>query len=139
MSSQAEQVISSGVIFSADQTSKSAQQYPTIEVTPPYWTPSVADISELNSKLKKYLHESKDAATDKVLTNYADYKIQYLGYSENGKKWILVNAFCKSVWKENYAWHNSVVVVFDGGPCFFQIRYDVESFRFKRFEVNGES
>jgi hypothetical protein len=110
-----------------------------LEITPPYWTPNMDDISKLNRKIEIYLQQSKDTVANKVAGNLSDYKMQYIGYTDNGKKWILINAFCGSVWKANDSWQSNVVIVFDGGPCFFQVRYDVVGSQFERFEVNGET
>jgi hypothetical protein len=37
----------------------------------------------------------------------------------------------------NRDWHLWPVVVEDGGACYFQVEYDVESQRFSRLSVNG--
>lgn len=137
MEANAAESIAKGVIFSAEQSVQSAKAYPMLGIEAPYWTPSITDISHLESALPAYL--AKSEATKKIARNLSSYRNQYLGYSDRGERWILVNSFCADHWKKDTSWKNDVVFVLDGGDCYFQVRYRVSTSSFARLEINGES
>jgi hypothetical protein len=35
------------------------------------------------------------------------------------------------------SWHEDIFIVFDGGPCFFTVRYDQSNSQFHELRVNG--
>jgi hypothetical protein len=138
MDAHAAESIDTGVVFSAEQTEQSAKAQPMLAIgAPPYWTPSKVEIQQLESALPAFLKQSDGAA--KIARNLRSYRRQYFGYSDHGEKWVLVNSFCEEYWKKDASWRNSVVFVFDGGDCYFRVRYRVSTSNFSGLEINGES
>lgn len=137
MEANAAMPISTGVVFSGKQTEQSAKVQPTLHIGAPYWTPSEGEIRQLESALPEFLERSNGAA--KIVRKLSSYRRQYLGYSDNGEKWILVNSFCEGYWKRDASWQNIAVVVYDGGDCYFRVRYRVLSRSFSGLDINGES
>ena len=137
MEANAAESIGTGVVFSAEQTEQSAKSQPMLEIGAPYWTPSNKEIQRLESALPAFLKRSDGTA--KIVRNLPSYRRQYFGYSDHGKKWVLVNSFCEEYWKKDASWRNSAVVVFDGGDSYFRIRYQVLTASFSALEINGES
>jgi hypothetical protein len=135
MSQQHSQVIDTGVIFSAQQLERSADAV-MMGITPPYWTPSPEEVARLEGQLKLYLEDMTAPHPKAVAAEHGNYKRQYLGYTRRGKKWIYVNSVCKTSWKEG-RWHDELIIVFDGGPCFFSVRYDLSSSQFDQLSING--
>ena len=74
-----------------------------------------------------------------IAARLGSYKRQYFGYTDGGKRWILVNGFCKGHWKKEDTWRDKVVLVHDGGLCFFKVRYDPSRSQFEQLEVIGEA
>jgi hypothetical protein len=71
--------------------------------------------------------------TTPLVLPLVQYKRQYFGIYENGRKVIFVNLFCgeKSYWKQNK------VTVADGGSCYIQIKYDVLTGKYFDYMENG--
>lgn len=126
-----------GVIFSAEQTAVQGRRY--LELPAPYWTPAVSDVAELEAKLPAFLRSSGAPRADAVMANLDRSKRQYLGYSLDGRKRIFVNGFCDGYSGQGTSWQTHLVVVLDGGPCFYQIHYDVQTATFAGLSVNGET
>jgi hypothetical protein len=136
MSQEHPLLVDTGVIFSAQQLERSADAYHLLRVTPPYWTPSFEDIAQLERQLKNYLAGATTLQAKALATKLESSKRQYLGYTNDGKRWIFVNGFCES-WTKDRLWHEDIIIVFDGGSCFFTVRYDQSNSRFDELMVNG--
>lgn len=50
---------------------------------------------------------------------------------------IFINALCDTFDRKEL--HKEVIVVFDGGSCFFQIQYNQKTGNFSKLRVNGEA
>ena len=61
---------------------------------------------------------------------------QYAGFVEDGERKIYINAFCDDLGMD---WERDVVFVMDGGACFWQAVYNVETGEVERLTVNGEA
>jgi len=131
------QLVDTGVIFSEKQVERSADLNRMIGVTPPFWTPSTDEIARLEVQLKPYLEGVATRKAKVIAAKLGRYKRQYLGYTDAGKKWIFVNSFCR--WKEDGFWRDTMIIVNDGGTCYFRVRYDVSNSRFEQLEINGEA
>ena len=72
---------------------------------------------------------------------YMDHKIQYIPVVDtNGRKLVLINAFCKSYTGFNFgSWKNEFVRPSDGGHCFFLGVVDLAENRIKDLWFNGEA
>lgn len=136
MSQQRSQVVDTGVILSAQQLERSVAPV-MMGITPPYWTPSSEEIARLEVQLMPYLEGLTVPHPKAIAAMLGSYKRQYLGYINGGKKWIYVNSICKTSWTEDGFWHDELIIVFDGGPCFFTVRYDLSSSQFDQLRING--
>jgi len=127
------QLVDTGVIFSAKQVERLAKSYHILK--PPYWTPSTEEIARLEVQLKPYLEGVTTPKAKVIAAKLGHYKRQYLGYTVGGKKWIFVNSFCS--WTEDESWRDTIIIVKDGGACFFSVRYDVSRSQFNQLQING--
>jgi hypothetical protein len=138
MSQESSQLVDTGVIFSVEQLERSGADR-VFWVTPPFWIPSPEQVALLETQLKPYLGRVKHPKAKAIAARLASYKRQYFGYTDGGKRWILVNGFCEGYWKKEDTWRDRVVLVLDGGRCFFKVRYDPSSSQFEKLEINGEA
>jgi hypothetical protein len=153
MSQESSTVIDTGVIFSAQQTEHPDEMRRFFDAVRPLWTLSREEIAQLESKLKPFLEDvasgkRREAAdyywrapsqAKAIVARLESYKRQYFGFTERGKKWILVNSFCEEHWKRDDSWLDRMVVVLDGGSCFFTALYDPATSQFERVTINGEA
>ncbi len=122
-----------GVIFSKEQTEGVgfALQGRT------GWVPTISQIEELEKELPRFLASSNHPDAGNIVGQLSHYRRQYLGYKDNGRSLIYVNAFCDSGRTRDESWRTTFVFVQDGGKCYFQATYDVESKRFIALTING--
>lgn len=88
----------------------------------PYWAPTVADVADAEVAI---------AEAEGVL----DHTRQYAGFTEDGERKILVNGFCT---EEPY-WTHDIVMVMDGGACFFTAIYNADTAELESFRFNGDA
>jgi hypothetical protein len=102
------------------------------------WFPTETEIAALEQNLPAYL-QTASAVTRGVgedfINRLPEYKRQYAGFIQDGRRLILVNASCA----EDLDWATQPLIVQDGGDCFFRVTYEPESGSFEHFEVNGEA
>jgi hypothetical protein len=104
------------------------------------WAPDEAMVIEAEQALPRYLRTAaadpanasrKDA--EEILARYAAYRRQYSGLTIDGRRILVVNAFC--AWTGD--WRRHPVLVLDGGNCFFQAWFDPAKRTFTLLSVNG--
>ena len=111
------------------------------------WTPSPAQIAELEARLPGALDEVLAKRGDSRKRS-RDFLRQYGGFIVGGRKIIYMNAFPrfllgdeKSAYAERHKpvpdWRGVVEGVCDGGPDFFGVEYDPAMKTFSHFEFNG--
>jgi hypothetical protein len=106
--------------------------------TTEYWTPSESDVLILENGLGPFLQNNPDRFNEQkapIWERLDGYNRQYIGIILAGKKVIYANYFCDSV----QDWRKDFVFVMDGGDCFFQFKYDVDSAEFFDLQVNGNA
>jgi len=85
------------------------------------------------------IHNSRQDTT-KQFSEYIDlkkYKRQYIPFvNSKGEKKVYINCFCKSDWGVAN-WKKSLVRVYDGGSCFFQVIINLTTFEYENFGTNG--
>ena len=103
-----------------------------------FWTPSSEDIWRLEDQIAEYLSQNADAfyRQPPVWQRLDEYQRQYIGLERGGRRLIYGNFFCNNM---DLNWLQDLVVVEDGGECYFQVEYDLESEVFTMLMVNGES
>ena len=103
----------------------------------PFWTPTLDQVEALESLLPDYLrlHPPRD---DRPIERVFDYGRQYYGVTRNGQSVIYVNAFCHP---EGFApqWKKDIIVVKDGGSCYFQGYFDPLKKQFVGLRYNGQA
>ena len=102
-----------------------------------YWTPTKEDVRKLEEKIEFYLRKVSDRRSPALWSKLVEYRRQYAGIVENGRKKIYANFFCKTA--QITDWKMNPVAVEDGGDCFFQIKFDVEAGTFSNLYINGNS
>ncbi|MHC4157804.1 MAG: hypothetical protein ACYSSO_01870 [Planctomycetota bacterium] len=104
-----------------------------------YWTIEDFDFEELDNRLEKYLREEADLGYHKDLPDkFRSYRRQYIGKIKKGHKRIYITFFCESFdnWKDELV---DLGNIFDGGDCFFQVEYDIETGKFFNLFIHGEA
>jgi hypothetical protein len=104
--------------------------------TAEHWTPSESDILALENGLGAFLENNPDRFSEgtPVWERLDEYNRQYIGIILDGKKIIYANFFCESTGRD---WITEFIFVLDGGDCYFQFKYDVDSGEFFDLQVNG--
>jgi hypothetical protein len=103
------------------------------------WVPTAEEVRTLEKQLATYLPRQQDAFDGSKIPiedRLPTYKRQYWGVLENEKRVISANFFCDAF---HYDWKNQMVMVLDGGDCYFQIQYDVDTVTFFDMYVNGSA
>lgn len=136
MSQERSKLVDTGVIFSAQQVERSPTVH-MIGVMPPYWTPAPEDIALLEAQLKSYLEGATPPEAKVIARTLGSYKRQYVGYTDGGTRWILVNGFCEEHLKEEDTWRERFVFVVDGGLCFFKALFDTSRSQFEYLLINS--
>lgn len=103
-----------------------------------YWTPSVDDILKIEENIAEYLSQNSNKFywQPPVWQRLDEYQRQYIGLERGGKQIIYGNYFCEG---GNSNWRNEFVFAIDGGECYFQVEYDLQSGLFIKLQVNGEA
>lgn len=99
------------------------------------WSPSPEQINEVRSRIAPFVQQQAKVQHQE-LPIWSQYSFQYQGQLDDGKKIIFVNAFCIS--PPEYTLRK-FVEEFDGGPCFFQVKYDPQKKMFLQLIFNGSA
>lgn len=102
------------------------------------WTPTEDEILRLEGEIAGYLSQNSNLFYHQppVWQRLDEYQRQYIGFERGGAQFIYGNYFCNNL---GIKWREELVIVEDGGECYFQVEYDVESGLFIELRVNGES
>jgi hypothetical protein len=107
--------------------------------TAAYWTPTEEDVLALENGLAAFLQEDPDrfnSETTPAWERLDNYNRQYIGLILDQKRIVYANFFCDSFETD---WRKDFIFVMDGGDCYFQVKYDVESAEFFDLQVNGNA
>lgn len=108
--------------------------------TAEYWTPSEDDVLKLENGLGSYLQQAYSDRFDQQKTpiweRLDEYNRQYIGIVLGGKNMIYANYFCDS---GEMDWKKDFVFVLDGGDCYFQFKYNIDSAEFFDLQLNGNA
>ena len=97
-----------------------------------YFVLTDADINTINELFKKCVNENN------IDTSHFHYKRQYIPFIDKaGNKKIWVNCFCSNFDNDFPHWKKSIVIVSDGGSCFFNLIINLNENSFSNLEVNG--
>lgn len=91
------------------------------------WTPSEADLQAAENAVLAAPAGDREPEIE-------GYR-QYVGIIEEGERKIVINSMCDQVdgWKDAY------VMIADGGPCYWNALYNVETGELEYLVVNGEA
>ncbi|HEY5851927.1 MAG TPA: hypothetical protein VIT62_14325 [Lysobacter sp.] len=100
------------------------------------WTPGLPDIEAAKAQIEPYVRRQAQLS-HQTLPPWDSYTFQYQGQDFQGRKIIYVNAFCNDHFVNPAG--TGMVVVFDGGPCFFQAFWDPLNKIFLTVLFNGQA
>ncbi len=105
------------------------------------WKPEPKDIETAERLLKEcFDKESSGTVNPFSGRKLEDYNRQFIGaVIEGGNRVILVNCFCRSEEKILKNWKEQLVLVADGGNCFFYLKVNIDTGRYYGLMVNGYS
>jgi hypothetical protein len=87
---------------------------------------------EINDKHPEYKLDKKNFTID--LTRY---KRQYVAViNSKGEKEVWVNCFCNT-WNKN--WKTNLIMVHDGGNCYFNLKINLTTGQYYELMVNGDA
>jgi hypothetical protein len=100
-------------------------------------------IQENNTKELKRYNELKKKNTgikrEDFIIDLKRYKLQFIAaINSKGEKVVWVNCFCDDGSAKKY-WAQEVVVVRDGGNCFFNLKINLTKGRYYDLMVNGDA
>ena len=100
------------------------------------WVPGPHVLREIRAGLQPYVERQAHIQRRK-LRNWGQYTFQYQGREEKGHRYVFVNALCH----RDPSWNleKRMVLVLDGGSCFFQLKVDPEQRRYYELIINGEA
>ena len=102
-----------------------------------YWLPDAGLIAELEAGLSGYLRSVDDERANALAGKVEAYARQYAGLVVDGRAVVYVNALCEST-SDDGRWTSELVVVEDGGDCYFQVWWEPATGEFRELHINGE-
>jgi hypothetical protein len=120
-----------GVLVGAAALASDSQRW--IEISGGAWGPHALPFADIENSLRPLVVA---AARDRGgVPEWRAYTFQYQGRRDpSGRKYVYINAFCAAPQRHSVTeW----VQVKDGGPCFFNAKYDPESKQVYDVVVNG--
>jgi len=100
------------------------------------WEPSTNAIAGIKRALQPYIKEQAKLQ-GRNLMEWREYTFQYQGVDENGRKYVFINALCRP--DPKWKLEDDFRIVFDGGPCYFHLKYDPARGQFVDLMINGEA
>jgi len=107
-----------------------------IKVAGGKWDPSPKMLADLEAQIESYVR-SQAKAQGRELKKWQDYTFQYQGQEEKGRKFIFINAVCDQ--RDRQGLDKKIVIIFDGGSCYFNVKYDPLHKVFFDLLINGEA
>ena len=100
-----------------------------------HWQPSSRQVRQLEADLIEFM--SQQSRSKMLTAPLANYGMQFVGVSRNNRPHIYVNAFCHDLGMSSQKLQEHLVMVLDGGGCFFNVLYDPEARAFSDLAFNG--
>ena len=104
-----------------------------------FWTPEPEQIAKAEVKISAFIAASKSEQAAEIGRKLKRFRRQYVGYLAGGEKCILCS-FLPGVNDGEDPFSGlkrSFIKVYDGGPSFWSIHYQVEKDQCSRFSVDG--
>jgi hypothetical protein len=94
------------------------------------WTPTAEDVEIVDAMLRDYVDEHPELELD----DFDTYHRQYVGTGQVGEL-ASVNALCEGAGLDD--WEDELILVNDGGTCFWQAEVSFRTRAVEDFTVNG--
>jgi len=107
-----------------------------IKVAGGKWDPSPKVLADVKAQIEPYVRRQAKAQAIE-LRNWQDYTFQYQGQEEDGRKFIFINALCAQ--RDRQRLDKEIIIIFDGGSCYFGVKYDPLQKVFFGLFINGEA
>ena len=120
-------------IFAKSDAEKDNVVYGDVVGELSYWTPTEKQIEKFEQNLSDHFAEEGSDLANKLWT----YDAQFAGYEKDADRFIYGNYYCTASFIDDD--HTRWVFVLDGGDCFFQAQFNLESGLFERVYINGEA
>lgn len=101
-----------------------------------YWTPGAEAVRQFEQGLEEYLKQAPPARSPALWQKQAGYQRQYGGLIRDGRALLHASFFCDALGHDP---QRTLVLVEDGGDCFFQITYDPATRQYDAPRLNGEA
>lgn len=102
------------------------------------WEPTLGDINDLESKLPQISALSAEFHDpNRQIDDAREYFRQYLAVTIKGTDLIFVNALCRLDPEVSRDWRKHLILVNDGGKCFWRATYNPSTHAFSDLVVNG--
>ena len=96
-----------------------------------YFTPTVADIDAMTARLRAQL---ASPGPQPITRPFDAFHFHHIGVVRGGRRLIFTNAFCNTYGDR---WLREPISVDDGGDCYFDLKYDIETGSLLELHVNG--
>lgn len=125
-----------GVIFAQASAEQMGLDFVVGKKVDGYWTPDRDAVLTFEQRLGPYLQQAAPQTYPGPLRDINVYRRQYVGILVNGQRVIFTNFFCTT---DDFDWQREIVFVLDGGSCYFEVKYDVETGEFYDLSIHGEA
>jgi hypothetical protein len=98
------------------------------------WNPSAADIAKAENSIAQ-IAMLPGNYTQVHIDHPDTYFRQYVPIQQAGRRLLYVNAFCEA---PSY-WRTQLVIVMDGGTCYWQALYDPATNKYSSLTINGRA
>ncbi|MCK5235437.1 MAG: hypothetical protein KAR06_00515 [Deltaproteobacteria bacterium] len=101
--------------------------------------PTRDEVLVIKSRLPYFISESPEGRRG-LLRDLSEYKYQFkILVDDTENRYVFINAVCKSYLGEIKSWDTELVLVKDGGNCFFSLEFEPRSGSFRNFFIHGEA
>jgi hypothetical protein len=100
------------------------------------WVPTIETIAKIKEHIEPFVR-AQAKLEGRELREWRSYTFQYQGQEEHGRKFVLVNSFCVNDSRRQL--NKQMVLILDGGTCFFNVKYDPKKNQFFELLINGEA
>lgn len=100
------------------------------------WEPKPQTIERIKNEIRPYV-QARSKAQGRELREWTSYTFQYQGQENAGRPFVFVNALCRV--DQGWRLNKQMVMVKDGGPCYFTLKYDIKTREFFELMINGEA
>ncbi len=107
-----------------------------IEVKGGAWSPSPEILTDVQKNLERYVRENANYHNRGPLKRWDSYVFQFQGQRTLSKRnFIFINAMCDTDPGSDLSVR--FIEVYDGGTCYFNLKYDPEKKEFYDLIING--